>query len=258
MRGAPRSRLFFARTPEGVLRFLARLCLTSAFLGSCLGSCARGPAPHEATKLLDDFEQTALWQAEGSDGVSASSGKVVGREGHGLRLNFDFRGHGGYAAVRRALPLELPANYEISFDLRGEAPVNDFQVKLTDASGENVWWFRRSDFAFPKSWQRITIKKRQIEFAWGPSTERELRSAATLEFVVAAGREGGSGSLDIDGLKMRALPAPGPPPKPIITASSSVPGGEPALALDGKLETAWRSAPERGVEARPGASERGR
>jgi F5/8 type C domain len=233
--------------------------LRSLWLGAALAACAElrpqtaptpsaarpsaAPGPNEPREqILDDFEQAALWQAEGSDDVSASRSEVVGTDRRGLSLSFDFRGHGGYAALRRALPLTLPENYEISFDLRGDAPVNDFQFKLTDASGENVWWFRKSDFAFPNGWQHITIKKRQIEFAWGPTKERTLARAATLEFVVSAGREGGRGTIAVDGLRLRALPAPLPPPAPIATASSSAPGGEPVLALDGKRETAWRSA----------------
>jgi len=241
-----------------VWKALIWLCAATALSTSCSSSSAKPEVQKHATpaaravrgspQVLDDFEQPLVWQAVGSDGVSASREQAEGRDGHGLRLSFDFKGHGGYAAVRRALPITLPDNYELSFDLIGEAPVNDFQLKLTDASGENVWWFRRSDFALPKTWQRITVKKRQIEFAWGPSKERDLHRAAHVEFVVAAGREGGRGSLVIDALRMRELPPPTPPPKPIATASSSAPGGEPALALDGQLETAWRSAPGSGEE----------
>jgi hypothetical protein len=218
-----------------------------------LVSCAelRRPQPPGPTtakqraspELLDDFERPELWRAEGSDDVAARSQQVAGRDGHGLALNFDFRGHGGYAALGRELPLTLPANYELSFDLRGDAPVNDLQLKLTDASGENVWWYRRSDFAFPNSWQHIVIKRRQVEFAWGPTKQRELRSAAKVEFVVAAGREGGRGSLVVDNLRLRELPPTPAPPPPTASASSSAANGEPALALDEKLETAWRSAP---------------
>src|SRR5688572_31284939 len=123
-------------------------------------------ADRSSPEMLDDFEQPLAWQAMGSDGVSASREQVDGRDGHAVRLSFDFHGHGGYAALRRALPLTLPDHYEISFELMGDAPVNDFQFKLIDASGENVWWFRRSDFAVPKSWQRIAVKQRQVEFAW--------------------------------------------------------------------------------------------
>ena len=98
-----------------------------------------------------------------------------GLDGPALRLDFDLRGTAGYALAARALPLDLPANYEITFDLRGDAPINDFQVKLVDESGENVWWFRRQNFAFPREWQTVKIKKRQVDFAWGPTTDRTLR-----------------------------------------------------------------------------------
>jgi hypothetical protein len=229
------------------------LGLVAAATGGCVKSRAElrsraspapaAPAPSDTWQTLDDFEQSAAWRAEGSDDVKAERDEVSGQAGRALRLRFDFQGHGGSAALRRALPLTLPENYEIRFDVRGEAPINDFQVKLADASGENVWWFRRNDFAFPGEWQTITIKKRQIEFAWGPTQERELRRSASLELVMAAGREGGSGWFAVDGLRIRALPAPAPPPKPVASASSSAPGGEPALALDGSPDTAWRSAP---------------
>jgi hypothetical protein len=229
------------------------LCLLLAVGAGCARPRAEPATPGresaEAPRLdpwraLDDFEQSALWEADASDGVKAVREAVAGTTGAALGLRFDFQGHGGYASARRALPLTLPENYELSFDLRGDAPINDFQVKLADASGENVWWFRRSDFSFPKDWQRITIKKRQIEFAWGPTKDRELRQSATLELAVTAGREGGSGRFAIDGLRMRALPPPVPPPAPVPSASSSLPGAEPARALDGRPETAWRSAPD--------------
>jgi hypothetical protein len=234
------------------------LYVVSAVAGACSGPRSKAPAQGSATaaaptarhgsELLDDFEQVSQWRADASDGVSASSRQVVERDGHGLQLDFDFHAHGGYAALRRELPLVLPEHYEISFELRGDAPINDFQFKLTDASGENVWWFRKNDLAFQKSAEHIVVKKRQIEFAWGPTKQRELSRAATLEFVVAAGREGGRGSFVVDELRLRALPPPATPPRPVATASSSLPYGEPARALDGQLETAWRSAPERGKE----------
>ena len=58
------------------------------------------------------------------------------------------------------------------------------QFKLVDASGENVWWHRKADYIPPREWQDIRIKRRQIEFAWGPTTDKTLRRAAAIEFVV--------------------------------------------------------------------------
>ena len=206
---------------------------------------AQLPAPADQT--LDRFDTVAPWRTVVSDGVSASVGAASGPAAPALRLDFDLGGTAGYAAAQRALPLDLPPNYEISFWLRADAPVNEFQFKLADASGENVWWFHRRDFDFPRGWRQIRIKKRQIEFAWGPTSDRTLRHAARIEFVVNAGRGGGSGTLYVSDLRLRELPVDsGIAPRPIASASSSLPGAGPERALDGNLDTAWRSDPARG------------
>src|SRR5438874_2611203 len=202
-----------------------------------------------ATRVLDSFEQLTPWQPGASDGVRASIKPAEGVEGKALRLDFDLAGTAGYALAARALPLDLPSNYEISFYLRADAPSNHFQVKLIDGSGENVWWLNRPNFAFPREWQRITIKKRPIDFAWVPAKDRVLTHAARLEFVVAAGRGGGGGSLYISHLELRERPiAPATWPTPLVSASSYLGGGGPALVIDGQLATAWKSDPAKGAE----------
>jgi hypothetical protein len=206
-------------------------------------------SPLRAQVALDRFENVEAWKAGASSGVDASIRQAPGVDGPALRLDFDLRGTAGYALAARALPLDLPANYEITFDLRGDAPINDFQVKLVDASGENVWWFRRQNFAFPREWQKVKIKKRQVDFAWGPTDDRTLRRSARIEFVVAAGRGGGAGSIFVGNLALRELP----PERttwgvPTMLASSATPAGEPILAVDGKPATAWQSDPATGRE----------
>ena len=197
-----------------------------------------------ATHVLDSFDDVTPWKAVASDGVRASVHPAEGRSGRALRLDFDLAGTAGYAAARRALPLTLPPRYEIAFDLRADAPVNNFQVKLVDASGDNVWWVNRPNYAFPREWQRITLKQRQIEFAWGPTKDRTLRQAAAIEIVVAAGRGGGRGAVYVSGLVLRELaPEPGGTLPPVVTASSSVPGADPSHALDGDAGTGWKSDP---------------
>ena len=183
------------------------------------------------TRVLDDFENLAAWTVQHTDDVAADIGAVDGTTGKALRLTFDFGRVNGYATAHRALPLDLPANYEISFWLRGDAGVNNLQFKLIDASGENVWWLNRPDFVFPREWQQVHIRKRQIEFAWGPIKDRELKRSAALEFVVASGRDGGKGSVDFDDLEIRALPPQDDPPSPptpnelVRRAAKSAPRG---------------------------------
>ena len=207
------------------------------------------PVFAQLPRLLDGFEELALWQVGASDGVRAALQAVAGVEGQALCLAFDFAGVAGYASARRVLPLDLPPNYEFAFYVRGDAPVNNLEFKLIDASGENVWWFNHRDFAFPREWQQVKIKKRQLEFAWGPTSDRMLTHSAALEFVVKAGKGGGRGSVCFDQLSFRELPPqPTSYPTPVLQASSAQPGAEASYALDGMLSTAWQSDPAAGPE----------
>ncbi len=71
-------------------------------------------------RVLDDFSDPARWRAAPAAGVALTLAAERGERGAALRLDFDFQGHGGYAVAHRDLPLELPANWELSFRLRGE------------------------------------------------------------------------------------------------------------------------------------------
>jgi hypothetical protein len=158
--------------------------------------------------LLDDFESTAsiaAWSAHPSDGVSLAIGQDSGLHGRAMRLDFDFQHHAGYAIARRQVDLDLPPNYELTFALRAEAPVENLEVKLIDETGDNVWWMNRRDFVFPRTWTEISTKKRQIAFAWGPQGGGEIRHLAAIEIVVTAGT-GGKGTVWIDDLALTALP----------------------------------------------------
>ncbi|HEX3528514.1 MAG TPA: discoidin domain-containing protein [Thermoanaerobaculia bacterium] len=124
-----------------------------------------------------------------------------------MRLDFDFQHHAGYAIARRNVDLDLPANYEITFRLRAEAPVNNLELKLIDSTGDNVWWLNRRDFSFPPNWQEISTRKRQIQFAWGPLGGGEIHHVAAIEIVVTAST-GGKGTVWIDDLALNELPPP--------------------------------------------------
>jgi hypothetical protein len=203
----------------------------------------------QSPRLLYGFEDLAQWQVGASDGVRVALHASEGLEGQALCLDFDFTGVAGYASVRRALPIDFPPDYEFSFYIRGEALVNNLEFKLIDASGENVWWVNRRDFEFPLEWRLVKIKRRQIEFAWGPTTDRTLKHSWVLELVVKAGSGGGRGSVCFDRLSFRELsPQTTSHPTPVLQATSVQPGAEAVHALDGALSTAWKSDPATGAE----------
>lgn len=199
------------------------------------------PAVAQETRVLDRFDQASGWEADASTDVTSRVSLVPGRSGgQALRLDYDFNDKAGYAFAARPLSFDLPDNYEISFWVRGAGPSNTFEVKFTDAENENVWWRQTTRYDFPGEWTLFTIKRRQIDKAWGPSPERVLTRAERMEFVVVAA-EGGAGFVEIDELTLRELPPePAAPPRP---TARSTPGSSssPAYAVDGDPETAWRT-----------------
>ena len=155
----------------------------------------------------DPMDQPASWPAEGSDGVKASSRSVAGPA---LEMAYDFGGVSGYAFVRRKADVSLPRNYEIRFRMRGTGGRNDLQMKLTN--GDNVWWKVWRNARPPAQWQEVVVPAGEIGFAWGPATDKTLRRAAGIEFVVARNRDGGAGTLVID--ELRIVPLAGTPTIP--------------------------------------------
>ena len=195
--------------------------------------------------VVDDFESVAAWKAVPSDDVSLRITQDAGRRGKAIRLDFDFHGHGGYAVIRRDVKLALPANYEFSFTIRGEAPVNTLEFKLIDPSGDNVWWSNQPGYVFPTQWQNLVRKKRHITFAWGPLGGGEMKNVAAVEIAITAGT-GGKGTVWIDDIILTPLePQTVYNLTPRLSARAHLAGHDAANAMDGKAATSWRMAPAR-------------
>jgi hypothetical protein len=195
-------------------------------------------------RVLDDFSRPAAWKAEGTDDIGTRLQVTDGKAGKAICLAFDFHGVSGAAMLRRELPMDWPDNFALSFDVRGAMPPNDLQVKLADASGDNVWWYRRDAFQPAANWQTLTFRRKQVAFAWGPAKDRTLRRTAALEFTVYAGQggQGGQGELCLSNLRLQPLPPePDHFPQPRGEASSSLAGYAVQRMIEGKGE--WRSDP---------------
>jgi len=200
--------------------------------------------PAEEARKLDDFKDIASWKAAPADGVEMELAQAPGSQGRGLRIDFDFQGHGGWASTVRPLELELPENFAIEFDIRGQAPVNNLEIKLIDDTGENVWWTPHQQFNFPEQWTRLRIKRRHFRRAWGPNPERPLNKISALEITVAAG-SGGKGSLWIDELSIEPLEPDLPYDlEPQVRCSSVVGSDQPSAIFQDKRVDGWRSAPD--------------
>jgi len=217
---------------------LRRLVLPAA--AALLVAVAAG---RSAALLIDDFETLDGWNVITSDGAHLEVVRDIGYRGRGMRLDFDFEGGGGYMNVQKKVSLDLPSNYAFAFYVRGHAPPNNFEFKILDESGKNVWWRNRRNYAFPAKWQEVHVKKSQLEFAWGPSGGAPLTHVSAIEFTIAAGSGGGKGSVWIDEIHLeeRGPSSDGRPP--LVTASTSLDGFAPERVLDEPSNGGWKSEP---------------
>ncbi len=195
-------------------------------------------------RVLDAFEDISGWTPFVSGEATLDISGDEGPRGKALRLDFDFKGGGGFVGVRKVLPLDMPESYFFSFNILGNAPVNILEFKLADESNRNVWRYRIEDLEFPSLWEPLTIRNSQIEFAWGPLGGGPARHIHAIEVVIAAG-QGGQGSLCLDELRFHDVTYRS---EPVAQASSSLSGCEPENVLDPATITSWRSSKSAGPQ----------
>ena len=161
--------------------------------------CLLSVIPRAEAQTTDNRQlTTGAWKAVPAAGVEMT----LTREGchpersRGIpcfKVDFDFHSHAGYAISRRDGAITLPENFELAFRIKGDAPRNTLEVKFV--KGENVWWSVRREFDFPRDWRRVSVKKRHLEFAWGPAGPSPLpKTIDAIEIVVTAGT-GGKGTV---------------------------------------------------------------
>ena len=192
-------------------------------------------------KTLDDFENTAGWSFNKADGVNVKLTNEPGITGNAIRFDYDFTKGTGYGGIQKLFPIDLPDNYEFTFWLKADSPSNNFEIKFIDSTGNNVWWVNNRNYDFPGEWKKIRIKKRHINFAWGPTTDQNLKRIDRIEFTIAS-FVGGKGTIWLDDLKFEPLqPETQSYPVPVITSSSSMKSHSPDLMIDNSNETSWQS-----------------
>src|SRR5581483_5326411 len=222
-------------------RFVGGARRTMLLAGTALLVAAATPPVGSPTALLGVASD---WQAAPANGVSMRIADERTPEGApALRIDYDFQGHGGWAAARRTIALALPPRYELRFLLRGEGPPNNLEVKLVEPDGEDVWWHVDRARAWPSEWTPVRILQRQIAFAWGPhapAAGAALDRIGALEITVSAA-EGGRGTIWLANLELVAVPPLATTSAPLrATANASEPEHGAAAAVDGDARTSWR------------------
>lgn len=196
---------------------------------------------HSQSRLLDDCDALSGWRPIVSEGAKLSIVGGEGKSGGAMAMDFELLGVYGYVIAEKDFTLDLPPNYQFTFDLKADIPVNNFEFKLVD-DRENVFWIKKLNVQYPKTWERQRIKKRHITFAWGPSGGGEIHAVRKIQFVVSSGA-GGKGRVLIDNFRFEPVDdSAAQHARTIVDASSMAKGGEPMLSTEGTVVTGWRSA----------------
>jgi hypothetical protein len=187
---------------------------------------------------LDNFRDVSDWSAVVSGQARLTLGADAGPAGQpALRLDYDFKGGGGFVVARKAIARVMPAAWALAISVRGAAPANKLEIKFADPSGRNVWWWHRDAFDFPAEWQQLRIRSREVAFAWGPAGGGTMHELGTLEVAIAAG-PGGRGTVSVCDLRFEDLSLQS---TPRVAASSQADSHEPEHALNATSATSWRS-----------------
>jgi hypothetical protein len=152
-----------------------------------------------------------------------------------LRMDYDFKGGGGFVVARRAVSRAMPEDYAVDFRLRGSGAVNNLEIKLVDATGQNVWRHVEKDLSPPRRWKRFTVQSRNIDFAWGPLGSGSISTLGSIELAIVAGT-GGTGTLWFSDVRIENC-TPTAPPR--LTSSSALPEFPAAAAL----QSGWKPQP---------------
>jgi hypothetical protein len=188
----------------------------------------------------DDSAASALlaeWQPTVSGNATLELSADLKGQSAALRMDFDFKGGGGFVVARRALQRAMPKEYAVQFRLRGSGPVNDLELKLVDATGQNVWRYVKKGLKLPTRWKTIKVESREIDFAWGPASGSGISQLGAVEFAIVAG-QGGKGTVFIADV---AIEDSGPAEEPRLCASSALPEFAAAGALVG---AGWKPRPD--------------
>jgi hypothetical protein len=191
----------------------------------------------------ESFESVSGWNIVCSDEVEVLVTNEKTESGTCLKLDYHFKAGSGYGGIQKVIPIELPDNYEFSFRIKAISPNNDFEFKLLDEDGTSVWWMNRRNFSFPGEWQTLKIKKRNINKAWGPSTENSPNRIHKVEFTIAS-VNGGKGTIYLDDFKLVRKPIISTESvEPELSAtSSSAEDHSIKSAFDNNINTQWCSA----------------
>jgi hypothetical protein len=171
--------------------------------------------------------EAPTWLAVASGQAELKLSQPHAGRGAALRMDFDFKGGGGFVVARCVVERAMPEDYVLRMRLRGRGPINNLEIKLVDGTGQNVWRYVKKNLELPARWTKMRVTSHEMEFAWGPAGGGVMSTLGAVEIAIVAGA-GGAGTLWIGDLDIEDCT---PSAAPRLDASTSQPGFAAADAL---------------------------
>src|SRR5213080_4214520 len=93
-------------------------------------------------ETLDDFAELSGWTPVASGQARLDISRDRGPRDGAMRLDFDFKGGGGFVVARNPFACPPPDAYACTFAGRRMAPATTCAFKPVDPSGYNVWRYQ--------------------------------------------------------------------------------------------------------------------
>jgi hypothetical protein len=132
-----------------------------------------------SSKVIENFDTPEGWQTITAEGTRLILTAEKGFISDSLCLNYDLARTQRYVITSKEISLTLPSNYEFSFYVKTTGPDNNLEFKIVDDKG-NTFWKRWDSYKFGGEWQKITVSKEDISYAWGPEPEADLEKIKSV------------------------------------------------------------------------------
>jgi len=159
----------------------------------------------KSTSVLfsESFDNIASWKIYKAEGCDARSSKSQGKDGSGLKIDYDLKNKDWVAVEREIKPAKkFPESFVIKYSLKATGEENYLETKLVDKDG-SVYGYK---FLLPtdNKWQNVEITSEQdLSYWWGGN--ENLDEVARIGFAISK-NVGGKGVVEIDNIEIVEVP----------------------------------------------------
>jgi len=152
-------------------------------LSSTSISIVRGDQQNIEKPVVNNWYEQSDWTTILGPDATLKLSVQTNAAGRALCLSYHFEETQSHALASKEINLALPAHFEISMMIKRSTPANQLEVKLIDDAG-NTFMKKWYCFGSVDQWKKVTIRRKDFTWAWGPDAGAVLNQAHSIELGV--------------------------------------------------------------------------